>query len=50
MLLSVLGLGAAALALCCSRVRRERPLDEHELLILRRFSDEYRREQIHPFE
>jgi len=29
---------------------RERPLDDAELQLIRRFGDESRKEQIHPFE
>jgi hypothetical protein len=50
MVVSVLCLLAAALLLCCGWFRRERPLDAEELRTLRRFSDELRKQQIHPFE
>ena len=52
MLICALCMSAAALVLCRGRLRnrRLRPLDAGELRILRRFSDEWRREQIHPFE
>jgi hypothetical protein len=43
-------LAVAAVLLRFGWARRERPLDVREMRILRRFSEERRREQIFPFE
>jgi hypothetical protein len=50
MFFCVLSFGAAAFAFSCGWFRRKHPLDPQELRVLRRYSDELHREQIHPFD
>lgn len=50
MVLSALCIGAAAIVLAYFYLRREPPLDGRELQDLRDYSEQHRKEQIHPFE
>jgi hypothetical protein len=50
MLIAVVFLVVAVFAVWRSWCDRERPLDGAELQFIRRFDDQTRREQIHPFE
>lgn len=50
MVLSVLCIGAAAIVLSYTLLRRDPPVDAKELQILRDYSEQNRKEEIHPFE